>query len=574
MKNWIRFWNDCFERFYTVNMQLLYNARIHTLNPAQPTASTLLIERGEILAVGGDELIDSRAEKFDLGGRVVLPGLTDAHIHLQHYALGLQKIDCETATLEECLRRVAERVKTAKDGEWILGHGWNQNEWIISAPRRREEREEDLILREVNSPSRSSFLRGENSWPHASYLDAIAPSHPVYLTAKSLHAAWANSAALKIAGVTASTPNPENGEIQRDEHGQPTGILLETAMELVSEKIPQPSINEVAESIRAAQSILWKMGLTGVHDFDRRACFMALQGLHARGELKLRVVKSIPVDDLEHARKLGLRTGFGDDWLRIGSVKAFMDGALGPQTAAMFQPYLNESENRGILNMDGEHLFEIARRAVDVGLSMTVHAIGDRANHEVLDAYEQLRRYERDCGLPPLRHRIEHVQVLHSADVRRIAELDIIASMQPIHATSDMMMADRLWGERVRLAYAWRTQLSQGARLAFGSDAPVESSNPFLGLYAAVTRRRPDGAPGPAGWVPEEKLTVREAVEAYTIGAAYAAGAENRQGRIAPGCLADLIVLENDPFTCPPEELLSLQSSATMVGGEWVWRSA
>jgi predicted amidohydrolase YtcJ len=535
-------------------MKLICNARIHTLNPAQPTASTLLIDRGEIIAVGGDELFDSRAEKFDLGGRVVLPGLTDTHIHLQYYALGLQKIDCETATLEECLRRVAERVKTANDGEWILGHGWNQNEWLPS-PRGRG-------------------VGGEvNGWPSAADLEVIAPNHPVYLTAKSLHAAWANSAALKMAGVTAATPNPENGEIQRDEQGRPTGILLETAAELVSEKIPQPSINEVAESIRAAQPILWKMGLTGVHDFDRRACFMALQGLHARSELKLRVTKSIPVDDLEHAHELGLRTGFGDDWLRIGSVKAFMDGALGPRTAAMFQPYLNENENRGILNMDGEQLFEIARRAADVGLSMAVHAIGDRANHEVLDAYEQLRRYERACGLTPLRHRIEHVQVLHSADVMRLAELDVIASMQPIHATSDMMMADRFWGERVRLAYAWRTQLSQGARLVFGSDAPVESPNPFLGLYAAVTRRRSDGAPGPDGWVPEEKLTVREAVEAYTIGAAYAAGAENRQGRIAPGCLADLIVLENDPFTCPPEELLTMHSSATMAGGEWVWRS-
>lgn len=525
-------------------MKLLHNARIHTLNPAQETASALLIDRGEILAVGGDELLDSRAEKFDLGGRVVLPGLTDAHIHLQHYALGLQKIDCETATLEECLRRVAERVKTTGNGEWILGHGWNQNEWA--------------------------------AWPSAYDLDSLTPNHPVYLTAKSLHAAWANSAALKLAGITASTPNPENGEIQRDEHGQPTGILLESAMELVGEKIPQPSLNELAESIRAAQPILWKMGLTGVHDFDRRACFMALQQLHARGELKLRVTKSIPVDDLEHARELGLRTGFGDDWLRIGNVKAFMDGALGPRTAAMFQPYLNEPENRGILNMDGEQLFEIARRAADAGLAMTVHAIGDRANHEVLDAYEQLRRYERDRGLPPLRHRIEHVQVLHPDDATRLAQLDVIASMQPIHATSDMLMADRYWGERVRLAYAWRTQLSHGARLAFGSDAPVESPNPFLGLYAAAARRRADGSPASAGWVPEEKLTVREAVEAYTIGAAYAAGMESRLGRLASGCLADLIVLEKDPFrllVSRAEELLSMQSSATMVGGEWVWRS-
>ena len=533
-------------------MRLIYNARIHTMNAAQPAATALLIDHGEILGVGGDELLDTCAEKTNLGGGVVLPGFTDAHIHLQYYALGLQKIDCETSTLGECLRRVGERAKTKKADEWVLGHGWNQHEW----------RDASLLV--------EGTRRG---WPLASDLDAIAPDHPVYLTAKSLHAAWVNSAALKIAGITESTPNPKNGEIQHDEHGHATGILLESAMDLISNKIPQPDIKDVIEALRAAQPILWKMGLTGVHDFDRRACFMALQYLHQRNELKLRVIKNIPVDDLEHAHGLGLRSGFGDDWLRIGSVKTFMDGALGPRTAAMFQPYLNEPGNRGILNMDSEHLFEIACRAADVGLSMTVHAIGDRANHEVLEAYEQLRNYERERCLPPLRHRIEHVQVLHPDDTARLAQLDVIASMQPIHATSDMHMADQFWGERSRLAYAWRTQLLQGARLVFGSDAPVESPNPFLGLFAAVTRCRPDGSPAPEGWIPEEKLTMREAVEAYTINAAYAGGVESQLGRLASGCLADLIVLEKDPFTCPVAELLSMHPSATMVGGEWVWRS-
>jgi predicted amidohydrolase YtcJ len=221
---------------------------------------------------------------------------------------------------------------------------------------------------------------------------------------------------------------------------------------------------------------------------------MELQQIHARGVLKLRVTKSIPLDDLNHAVELGLRTGFGDDRLRIGSVKAFMDGALGPRTAAMFQPYLNEPENRGILNMDAEELLESGRRAVEVGLSMAVHAIGDRANHEVLDAYAQLRRFERDQGLPPLKHRIEHVQVLHPDDAARLAELGIIASMQPIHATSDMHMADRYWGDRAALSYAWRTQLYHGAHLAFGSDAPVESPNPFWGCMPPL-RQRADGSP-------------------------------------------------------------------------------
>jgi predicted amidohydrolase YtcJ len=220
--------------------------------------------------------------------------------------------------------------------------------------------------------------------------------------------------------------------------------------------------------------------------------------------------------------------------------------------------------------MDGEQLFEFARRAADVGLGMTVHAIGDRANHEVLNAYEQLRAYETEKGLPHLRHRIEHVQVLHPDDAPRLAKLDVIASMQPIHATSDMRMADTYWGERTSLAYALKTQLDAGAHMAFGSDAPVETPNPFRGIHAALTRRRADGSPGPAGWHPEQRLSLQQAIEGFTIGAAYAAYSENRQGRLARGMLADLIVLKNDPFTCDPDEVKDIKSSATMVAGEWV----
>jgi len=281
----------------------------------------------------------------------------------------------------------------------------------------------------------------------------------------------------------------------------------------------------------------------------------------------------VPLDLLPHAHALGLRTGFGSQTLRIGSVKVFMDGALGPRTAAMLKPYLNEPENRGILNMDGEQFFEYGRQAADVGLSMTAHAIGDRAMHEILDGFEQLRGYERQHGLPALRHRIEHVQIVHPDDAGRLGKLGIIASMQPIHATSDMLAADKYWGERVDLAYAWRTQLDAGATLAFGSDAPVEAPNPFWGLHAAVTRRRPDGLPGPQGWHPEQNLTMREALEAYTVGAAYAAGREDQLGRLSPGHYADLIVLERNPFTCPPDELLGMQSAATMLGGEWLWQA-
>ncbi len=526
-------------------MKLLYNAHIHTQNPAQPTASAMVIDHERILAVGhADDLVNryTRADGENMRGRVILPGLTDAHLHLKYYSLGLQKIDCETDTKEECLRRAAERVNRSKPGEWILGHGWNQNVW--------------------------------HHWPTAAELDAIAPNNPVYLTAKSLHAAWANTGAMKLAHITASTPDPQNGQIQRDATGNATGVLLETAMDMVDSVIPEPTLDEIANAIEKAQSILWKMGLTGVHDFDRRDSFMALQRLHVQGRLKLRVLKNMPVELLEEAHALGLGSGFGDDMLHIGNIKAFMDGALGPHTAAMFQPYNGEENNRGILNMDGEELFEHGRKAAQVGLGMTVHAIGDRANHEVLEAYEQLRAYETEHHLPRLRHRIEHVQILHPDDAARLGKLDIVASMQPIHATSDMLMADELWGDRSRLAYAMKTQLDFGARLALGSDAPVESPNPFLGLHAAITRRRADGSPSAGGWYPEQRLTLAQAWEGYTLGPAYAAYMENRLGRLAPDHLADLIVLEKDPFQCDPNDLLTLESSATMVNGEWVWQSS
>jgi predicted amidohydrolase YtcJ len=525
-------------------MKLLHNARVHTLDPSRPVASALMIDGECIRAVGGEELVleFDRAPRQDLDGGVVLPGLTDAHLHLQEYVTSRQMVDCEVDSKTECLRRVSDRARQTPVGEWVRGHGWNQNEW-------------------------------GGDWPSAADLDAVAPDHPVYLTAKSLHAAVANRAAMQRAGLTLSTPEPANGIIQRNEQGHPTGLLFEGATRLVEESIPEPSAEARASSLQRTLPELWRMGLTGVHDFDRWTCFRALQTLHERGELALRVVKSIPFDLLPQAVGLGLRSGTGDETLRLGSLKLFADGALGPHTAAMFDPYVDEEENCGILNLDGEAIFEIGRQAAECGLGLAVHAIGDRANHEVLDGFARLRAYEREHGLPALRHRIEHVQLLHPQYAGRLAELEVIASMQPIHATSDMPVADHCWGGRCRLAYAWRTQLHYGAALAFGSDAPVESPNPFWGLHAAVTRRRADGSPGPDGWFPEQRLTFQEALEGFTLGPAYAAGMEDRLGRLAPGYLADLVLLGEDPFVCDPSELRTMQPVATMIGGEWVWRS-
>jgi len=527
-------------------MKIFYNARIYSLSAEVPQASAIVVENGLVLALGGEELLQaagSRDQKEDLRGQTVLPGLTDSHLHLLAYAFSLQKVDVETSSRAEALRRVAQRAAITPPGEWILGHGWQQNDW-----------------------------GGE--FPSAADLDAAAPRNPVYLTAKSLHAGWANTQALNLAGIDASTPNPLNGKILRQPDGSPSGIVLESAMTLLEQILPKPSPAQAARALRQAQPQLHRLGLTGVHDFDGREAFFALQTLRAEGSLRLRVVKSIPLPLLPHAQALGLQTGFGDDWLRIGSVKAFMDGALGPRTAAMFDPYLNESQNRGILNMDGEELFEIGRQAAQSGLSLAVHAIGDRAVHEALEAFSRLRVYERENGLPARRHRIEHVQLIHPADAPRLAELNLIASMQPIHASSDMQAAEALWGpQRCRLAYGWKTQQQAGAALAFGSDAPVESPNPFWGLHAALTRRRADGTPGPQGWFPDQKLDFASALAGFTSGAAYAAGAENRLGRLAPGFLADFITLAEDPFDLDPQALRSLQPQAVCLGGEWAWKA-
>lgn len=525
---------------------LLINPLIYTLDQHQPTATAIAIEAGRILAVGNtDFLLSEFGDRFqveDLHHQVILPGLTDAHLHLQLYALELDQVDCETTTYAECLQHLAKRAQSTPPGEWILGHNWNQNAW-------------------------------NDGTPNADDLTAVAPHNPVYLMHKSHHSAWVNHRALQFAGLTPDTPDPEAGRIGRNPDGSLDGILYESASGLVEAILPQPGVSKIAQTLHRAQSHLWRLGLTGVHDMDRRDCFSALQILHQAGELKLRVLKSLPLGDLPYAAGLGLRSGFGDDMLRIGPVKGFMDGALGPHTAAMLAPYAGTTDERGILMMNAEELFEHARLAVDNGFNLAVHAIGDRANHEVLDAYELLRAYERDkFRQPALRHRIEHVQLLHPQDVNRLAALDIIASMQPIHATSDMYMADRLWGERARFSYALRSQLEAGAQVAFGSDAPVESPNPFLGLHAAVTRQRTDGSPGEQGWYPEQRLSLLEALHGFTTGSAYAAGLQDKLGRLAPGYLADLVVLDTDPFAIPPHEIQFIQPVRTMVAGEWVYQ--
>lgn len=527
-------------------MRILFNAHIATLNPAQPQATAMIIENGKIIAVGNDDELlaglDATATRENMDGATIWPGLTDAHLHLQHYAEFLENIDCETDTRAECLHRVSERVQGLPANTWVRGHGWNQNLW-------------------------------PEGFGSAEDLDGVAPHNPVYLTAKSLHASWANTAALRLAGITASTPDPEGGVIGRKANGEPDGILYENAVRLVEQVIPRPSLSQISQSIEKAQSALWKMGLTGCHDFDYQPCFSALQLLNAEQKLKLRVIKSIPCDRLPDAIALGLRSGFGDDMLRIGAIKCFADGALGPRTAAMLMPYEGETANRGMALMDAEQIYELGQKAVGAGFALAIHAIGDLANHEVLNAYAHLRTFEKENHLPHFRHRIEHVQILHPDDLGRLAENDIIASMQPIHAVSDMYIADQHLGARAAFSYAWRAISDANTLLAFGSDAPVESPNPFFGIHAAVTRQRANGEPGPHGWYPEQRLSLQTALEAFTTGPAYTAGLEHKLGRLSPGYFADCIVLSQNPFTLPTSQLRDLAPTATMVNGEWVWQA-
>ena len=511
-------------------------------------ATAIAIRDNHILAVGDDvtirNLLHVGGTAIDLRGKCVIPGLIDAHLHFEWLSLEMKNVNAETPTLDEALRRVKERAGQTPIGTWIRGHGWNQTVWGGAFPTKAD-------------------------------LDRVAPEHPVYLSAKSGHAAWVNSPALKMAGVTSATPNPPGGEITRvaPSDGEPTGILLENAMDLVSEIIPQATAAEVADAMRDVIPLAHRAGLTGVHDFDGARAFQAWQILRERSELRLRVSKTVPVYLQEHAIALGLRSGFGDDWLRINSVKAFADGALGPRTALMIDPYEGEPENRGIVVTDKEEMIENVRKASEAGLSSTIHAIGDKANHDVLDVFETVRAEERERGETHLRHRLEHVQVLHPDDYGRLGRLNVIASMQPIHATSDMLMADKHWGARRSAgAYAWRTQLNAGAALAFGSDAPVETFDPLAVIHAAVTRRRADGSPGPEGWFPEQRLTVHEAVYAYTMGASYAAYEERQKGSLTPGKLADLVIVDRDIFKVDPMDILRAKVVGTIVDGKFAWR--
>ncbi len=527
---------------------VLVNARIYTNQPRQPWANEMALYQGRIMAVGPvgstRQFCGPGTVSVDLEQALVLPGLCDSHIHFTHYALSLRELDLfEVPTLDQLVHKLHTFALSLPTAAWLVGRGWNQDLW----PEKR--------------------------FPTRQDLDTAVGQRPVLLYAKSGHAAVANSAALQRAGITASTESPEGGFIAKDATGQPTGMLLEgPAIKLVADRIPAPTLDHLEETAQEAQRQLHAWGITAVHDFDGHQGLIVFQHLLAHQRLRLRAVSHLAQDQLDDAIALGIRGPLGNTWLRIGGLKLFADGALGPRTALMVDAYEGEPQNYGMAVVDKEEMLELATRATRHGIATCVHAIGDRANHDVLDVLQEVRRIEADLNLPrpARRHRIEHVQVLQPTDLPRLAQLDIHGAVQPIHATQDMFMVDTYWGQRGRLAYAFRSLLDQGTRLAYGSDAPVETPNPFVGIHAAVTRRRADGTPGPDGWYPAQRLTRAEAIRGYTADAAYLEGQEQVIGTLAPGYEADFFVPDRDLFHCADDEIRAASSRLTVVGGECV----
>ncbi len=532
---------------------LFLGGPIYTADPLGPRwVGAVAVGGGRIVAAGRvedlAELLGPHTEVVDLAGRLLLPGFTESHIHFIELALRAAQVDVTNAASAGAVagavgERVAALRATGAAEVWIRGGGWNANVWTDGVA------------------------------PHRRVLDAVAPLAPVVLDSKELHGVWANSAALRRAGIDAATPEVPGGVIERDADGEPTGILRENAVELVTRVMPRPGLAETTAAVRQAVPSMWQAGIVAIHnsnDSGDGLSFQTYQALQQAGDLRLRVLQHIPVVNLPHARALGLRSGFGNAWLRIGGVKMFADGALGSRTANMLQPYEGDPGNWGVAAMDPEDMLEQAMLASQAGLSLTIHAIGDRANRDVLNVLAEVRAAE---GGRPLRHRIEHVQCIHDDDLPRLARLGIIGSVQPIHATSDIDIVDRYWGPgRARGAYAFRRLLDSGARLVFGSDGPIEPHDPRIGIHAAVTRTRADGSPGPEGWQPQERLTVAEAVDAYTYWPAYAAGEEGYRGCIRAGHVADLVVLSEDIFSIEPQRILETAIDLTVLDGEVAWR--
>ncbi len=537
---------------------VLRGGKIITLSAERPVAEALAVTGGRITTVGTtaeiNDFVGQETRVLDLNGALAVPGFIDSHAHFMDLGFAQLRLDLVgTRSSSEIVRKLKDVAaapvkKDAEDEEdkvdevvWIRGHGWDQNDW-----RKKE-------------------------FPTAAVLDRVVPERPVYLTRIDMHVGWANSKAMELAGVDRETPDPEGGEIIRDEEGNPTGVFIDLAKDLITNSIPGPSDEDRRKAFQRAQTAALRAGITSVHDAGVGARDIELyRDALTRGDLKLRLYVMLDGSDPDLLNQYFSHKPEISPRLTIRSVKLIADGALGSRGAALLEPYSDRPDWRGLTILSEEDVYNIADRALSAGYQLNVHAIGDRANREVLNAFE--RAFDDNATVDDPRFRIEHAQILDEIDIRRFAQLGVIASMQGVHATSDMpWVADRIGEERTAEgAYVWQKLLLSGAKIANGTDAPVENISALESLYASFTRQDKQGKPE-EGWFPDQRMSREQALRSYTFDAAYAAFQDQDKGSLEAGKLADITVLSKDILTILPREILDTEVLYTVVGGEVVY---
>jgi predicted amidohydrolase YtcJ len=520
------------------------NARVWTGDPRRPWADAVAVAGDRISAVGSSaevkKLAAASTEVVDARGRMVVPGFIDSHIHFLEGGVGLASVQLRDAkTPQEFVRRLADFARTAEPGTWITNGDWDHEWW-----------------------------GGE--LPTLEWIDAVTPNNPVWLSRLDHHMSLANSVALRIAGITRQTPEVGGGTIVRDEHGEPTGILKDNAEQLVDRVLPPLSAEAERRALEAAMTYVASNGVTSVQHMGTWDDLAVFARARERGELRTRIYAAVQIGTWERLRDVLEENGRGDDWLRIGALKGFVDGSLGSHTAAMLEPFSDAPNDLGLLVNSPDDLYAWTSGADKAGLHMIVHAIGDRAIRLQLDVFA---RVAAENGPRDRRFRIEHAQHIAPADMPRFGAMGVIASVQPYHAIDDGRWAEKLIGaERARTTYAFRSLLDSGARVAMGSDWPVAPATPLEGIYAAVTRRTLDDR-NPGGWQPAQKITVEEALRGYTIDAAYASFRETDTGSLTRGKLADFVLLDRDITRIDPIEIRDARVELTVVGGRAVYRA-
>jgi predicted amidohydrolase YtcJ len=517
---------------------IIYNCKIYNQSESQ---TALAISGDKIPAIGSDTdilpLANSQTKKINGGGKWILPALMDSHTHVVGYAarkLQVDLSDCES--LNEALKKIKFQIESSPESDWITGGGWDKNKW--------------------NLPE----------FPHKQMLNEISTKHLIALDSKDWHSLWVNSPVLKKCGINRSISDPNGGHIIRDESGEPTGTFQETARQLIFDKIPLPPAERLMPALQETFAEFHRFGITAVHSMETFSHFLTYQQLYREGNLGLRIFWYLPGKELLAFEELDTQFKSGNSYLKICGVKLFADGALGSQSAEMLENYQG-LDHAGIGVLPGEELYELIGKCISKNLSCAIHAIGDRANRKVLTEFGEHLQESREAGL---RHRIEHAQLLHSGDIPLFQKYNVTASVQPIHLAADIPLIEKYWGERGRFAYAFGSLANSGARLIFGSDTPIESFDPWKAIYTALERKYLVN-PLADSFHPEERITIDQAIQAYTFNSAWAVGEEMNLGGVEIGKQADLIMIDQDIFSESPEILLDTHILLTIMAGEVVY---